>query len=456
MRDRPAIQLARSGRFVVEAWDGGYAIRDRIGTAGLRLEASAPDDELRIIGDAAWHRRGRALSIDPLVGGDTVRGVIPVGGGRILAGAGGGATAALYQAAEGTWWLVRRDDDLVVEPWALAGEALAVLGGRRVLVRAAGQLVVAEVGRPELRLGAIGPASVVLAARLILGARAIALVIADPDETIVAVRGLAGEVVHEIALPAARCAAIAEERGVAVVGCVGEVIAIDLRYGRVRARAPHAIAAVDLDADARFAAVQRRPGDEIEHLLLDELFARAAPEASAPVAALAPPVTAEVAPPPPVPPPPLVLPATWAALRPRPAVPRLDRAAADRVLEAMLDYVGALAFRGIAQAWDEGRLASDAGGLPFAREALGVVGVTHALAREQVVGATAPLAARARPPSTSCWSRTTARRRRWPSWRSSSSSIRSRPGCWSRSPRRPCGRGSRACSRSWSTIRRAR
>src|SRR5262249_27272779 len=139
-------------------------------------------------------------------------------------------------------------------PIAAAG-AVFPLAGRHVLA-IAGELRVIDASRGELaRLPVLDKAPALAACSLFAG-RAIAVLTRGASGTQLVVLHPTRGLLHQIGIPRPQCWAFAENRGLALIVADGELLAIDLRYGRIceRHTAPSPIAEITVDADGQFVA----------------------------------------------------------------------------------------------------------------------------------------------------------------------------------------------------------
>ncbi|MEO7732818.1 MAG: hypothetical protein ABIY55_17760, partial [Kofleriaceae bacterium] len=146
-------------------------------------------------------------------------------------------------------------DDQVSTTVIEAAGAVFPLTGRHALAIAS-DLRVIDASRGEVvRMPVLEKASVLAASSLFSG-RAIAVLTHNAQGAQFVVLHPTRGLLHQIAIPQPRCWAIAENRGVALLVVDDDVLAVDLRYGRIHERhaAPAAIQELALDADCQFVA----------------------------------------------------------------------------------------------------------------------------------------------------------------------------------------------------------
>jgi hypothetical protein len=171
-------------------------------------------------------------------------------------------------------------DDQVSTTAIEARGTLFPLTGRHVLA-IADDLRVIDTSRGELARMPVLEKATALAATSLFAGRAIAVLTRNAKGAQFVVLHPTRGLLHQIQIPIPRCWAIAEDRGIALVLADQDVIAVDLRYGRIQERhaAPAAITELALDADGQFVAFLGAPeGDEpapLVHTPYTELMAMA-------------------------------------------------------------------------------------------------------------------------------------------------------------------------------------
>jgi AAA+ superfamily predicted ATPase len=258
---------------------------------------------------------------------------------------------------------------------------LASLGGLRTLRASGREIRAADPGRLVHRVVLPGTGSIAEAGAILEGG-AIAVASRVCDGLDIDVIRLPGGRIHRLAIPGARRLVLAPARGRAVAATDGgEIVALDLRYGRVthRIAAPLQACAVDIDESGEALAIagHRDAGARLSAFLVPfaELFAGAQllpeprPQPRAPlksIAATVPPAiepadeSAALA----IPDRPLV--ALMLPTPPRPSAPVPAARPYDDDTEHLgdlLDLACARAARAVAEAWNRGALAAPAPGV---------------------------------------------------------------------------------------------
>jgi hypothetical protein len=475
-REYRTISLSRSGRFLAHRVPGGgdvggigaggIDVIDALGTSP-RHRVALPDGtvDFACVGEMLWvladaggaaagtpgRTTGTAIHRYLLHGGRPLQPAIRVAAGarRLAPSAGERAMTALVSGErhELAYGLA---DEVSTTPIDGPG-AMFPLTGRHVLA-IADELRVIDAGRGALARMAVLEKSTALVATSLFAGRAIAVLTRGPRGAQFVVLHPTRGLLHQIAIPEPRCWAIAENRGLALIAAEGDLVAVDLRYGRIQER--HAcpeigergdtgetagdIDELAIDADAQFVALAGtgRGGAPV-HLPYTELWASArrgsrgaagpAPEnrdenhadhgtaepdgngepppfAAAPSTAAARPDAADAAPlveeVPPQPPPVIVpdlvpralgsdLPPLQIAAPPDAPPYRLAREHVDDLVQ----LIELRAARAIAEAWNTGQLSRPSEDQrPFEREVLALLGRTGGYATDLLADAEARLA----------------------------------------------------------------
>ena len=432
------LSLSRSGRFLALRCPGRIEVIDALGTSP-RHSVAIPHDiiDFSCVGAMLWVldpggtiERYALNGLRPILPGIT----IGAGGRQITSSAGEHAVAALVSGAR-ELLVYAQDDHVVVDELALDA-VLFPMAGRRVLA-VAGDLRIVEPGRGDVARMPRPDGGTVLDATSLFDGRAIALLVGTPDAHVVVLRATGG-LVHKIAVPQPTHWAFAESRGLAVFVIEDrELIAVDLRYGRIQERHVAALAIDELafDADGQFiafASKSEQPGapPRIHHLAYTDFVAAARrgakpaepahddDESADPPAAVyaraviaepleAVPVRADaaelLAADTPLPPPPVVVPDRLPRALGDPLVPLVPLEAtapsgmppyesAHEHIDELLDVIAARTGRAIAQAWNSGRLSTPTDDLrPFEREVLAILGRTGGYALDLLANAEARL-----------------------------------------------------------------
>jgi hypothetical protein len=417
------IGMSRNGRWLLVRDDRSCELVDLAGTMPTRTVPVHPRAPCELVGRSLWLVEGDELvrrspgDLQPL--GRPAR--VPPGVTAIVAAPGATQEEALLVGPT-TVRAVRRDSALVVEEVAgvLAGEHLLALHGTRIYAAASGVVRAVDRGREVWRAALDGT---VVAGAVLFGGRSLAVHVRGRASDVVHVVMATGARVHQIAAPASRQWAVAEELGHAfLLGDDGDVTRLDLRYGRALGGGRPIVETVELavDQDAHQIVLVGADAREAIHVPVsaylltttgigrDEVdadpdadeaaVAEVAPpavDASRAVARPAepPPIDARSAAPAPVAPapPPVEIPALLPlALGPAPEVvppgATTSGLATGRAhLDALLDIVAARAAVAIAAAWNSGSLSpSNATHRPHEREVEALIGASGGFADDKL------------------------------------------------------------------------
>jgi hypothetical protein len=285
--DRRNLSLSRSGRFVAHRLADAVEVDvveviDALGTSPRqRVPVPGGATDFACVGDALWVLRGGAAIDRYALSGLKPRlPAIPVGpdAQRIAPSAGDHAVTALVLGEPNL--IAQAVDDQVSATPIKAGGAVFPLSGRHVLA-ISNDLRVIDASRGELlRLPVLDKATPLAACSLFAG-RAIAILTRGAGGAQFVVLHPTRGMLHQVAIPPPRCWAFAENRGVALVVAGDELLAIDLRYGRISERhaAPVEIDELALDGDGQFVAFLGTPDDTghapLVHTPFTELMASA-------------------------------------------------------------------------------------------------------------------------------------------------------------------------------------
>ena len=108
----------------------------------------------------------------------------------------------------------------------------------------------------------LSEAGEVRAVGALFAGRAIAMLTRDENSDLYWVLRPDGSLIHKVIIPRAERWAIAENRGTAVIRSdEGNLVVVDLRYGRVQSEAapPFAVADLDVDSDGQYVALAGEP-----------------------------------------------------------------------------------------------------------------------------------------------------------------------------------------------------
>jgi len=431
------IALSRSGRYLAVRHPDRIELVDALGTAPRRnLPITGEVIDFCCVGSMAWVvSRAGTIERYTLQGLRAVAPPIVIGDGaqRITPAAGDHTEAALIEGRRSL--LVHAPSEHVTIDTLALDATVFPLVGRRLLAISTSDVRVFEPGRDDVMRMPRFTAAPAIAAFSLFDGRALAVLTVSATESQIVVLRAQGGIVHKIAVPPPRRWAVAERRGVAVLAVDGpQLVAIDLRYGRVQEAYDTALAIEDLaiDADAQFIAFAGapdagEPSGAVHHMPYTDFVAavrrggsRSAPvddppasrevfggavvaEASDAVVPDAADADAELAPPTVPSPPPIALPdrpplALGVPPTPmtaeHPAPPPIAGYESPREhIDELVDLMAARAGRAIAAGWDSGRLSGSAGDLrPFEREVLALLGANGNFASELLADAERRLA----------------------------------------------------------------
>ena len=402
------IALSRTGRWVALARGDGLELADLLGTEHERvLPLHGPPvfvgRELWVLDGAVLHRIAPEDPQPP----SPPQLIVPGAPRAVVAGAGPNAVDAAivgepaYRVGvRGEAWLVQAIDELADH------ERVVAVQGHRVLAAGRRTLRALDRGRGEVWRAQV-PGEL-LAATVLFGGRALAVLARTPDGDQCRVLKASGAMIHQLALPPVVRWAVAEELGHGfLIGEDGRLSRVDLRYGRIAdvARPPIAVRELAVDQDGRHLVLVGDGADEagVLHVVVGDLFRggarRAADAEPEPAPADAPGADAATGEPPAAEPAerpapieiPDAAPLALGALPPEP--PQLEagespyESARDH-LDALLDVVASRTALAIADAWNSGRLSHrDKTQRPHELEVGALIGGVGGYAAEQLVEA---------------------------------------------------------------------
>jgi len=397
------VSMSRNGRFVAVARASAIDLVDALGTAPRATLLRPPGADFACVGTALWIVDGSAIrrwsfdgkAIEPAI-------ELPFAGGRLAAIA-GDDTSALVVTNDRAALAFGARDQVRTEAVDGLGAAVWPLAPRR-LARAQGDEVrIVEIGRGEVgRIARLGGTP--CDAWPLFGGRALAVRVRGAEEDAFVVCRADGAHVHRVDVPRVLHAAVAVQRGTAVIASEdGQLTVVDLRYGRVSAKgeAPIAIAGLDLDVDGQYVVLASEGDDApvVLHRPVVELFAGAKPARPVEDDRA---ITPEPARPDAADPGEVVAAAREAPTRP--AIPISDAlplglgrphsakpttaASAREHFDAQLELVAHQIALAIARAWNTGRLATPADQRhPHAREVAALLGKGAPQATSEVADA---------------------------------------------------------------------
>ena len=285
--------MSRSGRFVAIRQRNGLDLVDALGTAprkSLLLDGVLDFD---MIGQTLWVARDHALHRFALTDGQPIGEPIeqPLEHGHLVRAGGERANSALWlgyrrlllQDLEGTF----KSEDVTSE--ADAAAFVTLLGGRRLLVAQGNALRLRDVGRTSNVLEANLPKEGrVVGGSYLFGGRAIAVLMEGETQDRFIVLRPNGSLVHNVPIRKSRLCAVADARGLAVVLDPEEntLVSMDLRYGKMIAKAPAPLPVEDIaiDSDGKYITLggfqPQEADEELERAATDGASSDGAPGTS--------------------------------------------------------------------------------------------------------------------------------------------------------------------------------
>src|SRR5262245_45389030 len=265
MSEHRRLSMSRTGRWVAIRHSGEIELVDLLGARSNRTLPELSGD-FGFVGGELWGlERNRLYRVDPIELKQVAPALpLPAVPRALLAGHGHASAEAIAIGAPPVRVAVR-GEMVEVEPLdeITPDEDAIALHGQRVFVAGRAALRAIDRGR-ELWRGA-GVDGHVLAASVMFGGRAIAMLVRGDDGDGFRVLRTTGAPIHHVSVPRAEQWAIAEEIGHGfVVGADREMVRVDLRYGRVIASAPApiAVAAIAVDQDGRHMVVLGEGADD--------------------------------------------------------------------------------------------------------------------------------------------------------------------------------------------------
>ncbi|GAB4511718.1 MAG: hypothetical protein Tsb0020_29600 [Haliangiales bacterium] len=259
--------MSRSGRFVAIRQADGVDVVDPLGPAPRKTLLRADIIDFACVGSALWvvsEGRLERFALDGpgselvALGEPTA---LPLRNGRLSPVSSGVIPGALWV---GYTRFLLQEIDGALDAEDLRDEAgtdafIGLLGGRRVLIAAGGAVRVRDVGRSDVAETRLPIDGAVVACASLFGGQAIAVLVeADSGDTVVVMRSN-GALVHRVGLACTSQWAVADSRGVALLRELesGRLLAVDLRYGKLVARAvsPLDVTEIAIDADGKYVAL---------------------------------------------------------------------------------------------------------------------------------------------------------------------------------------------------------
>ncbi len=271
--------MSRSGRFVALRGAGTVELVDALGTAPRSQHTSPTLVDFACVGAMLWLLEPRRIRRFALDSGKPIEPSIelPTDGVALSSAVGDAAYNAVVAGAapvlaHGLY------DRTSLEPLPADTRGFA-MHGRRVALAAADGVRVIESGKGELFRVLPGDGALVLHATSLFSGQAMVALQRGDGSDVFWVWRANGALIHRIHVPTAERWAIAESRGVGVVRTTtGELVVVDLRYGRVQGEAtpPMRVDDFDVDADGQYVVMASTPdGDALPpvlHVPFTDLF----------------------------------------------------------------------------------------------------------------------------------------------------------------------------------------
>jgi len=279
--------IASSGRHVAIRSDGEISLIDAFGIAQRQSFPAADVIDFAFVGEALWllerHRLHR-LALDTQRGQRVID--VPVELAEPATGLGpcaGVQSQAAVIYGELPRFALVTGARCTVEPIATEpDERVYPLIGRRMLVVGKRSVRSLEVGHGTTRRLAFVPPGRIVDAVSLFSGRAIGLLSQGDAEDVFHVVNADGAIIHRVVFASAHRWSIGATRGIALACAAGQLVAIDLRYGRISARAnmPWAIDDLGIDADGQYVVIAGEPSGgaaaPVVHVSTTDLFATAA------------------------------------------------------------------------------------------------------------------------------------------------------------------------------------
>ena len=276
--------MSRTGRFVALRAKETIDLVDALGTAPRQALSAAGVVDFACVGTMVWLLERRRLARYLLDGARPLEPALelPDDAIAITASIGENAHTAVVlgarpHLANGLY------DRVSAEPLeATDDERVFPLHGRRVVLASGSQLRFVEVGRGVSGRAMLSEAGEVRAIGALFAGRAIAMLTRDENNDLYWVLRPDGSLIHKVIIPRAERWAVAENRGTAVIRSdEGNLVVVDLRYGRVQSEAapPFPVADLDVDSDGQYVALAGEPdatGTPVLHVPATDLFSAAA------------------------------------------------------------------------------------------------------------------------------------------------------------------------------------
>ncbi|MBE7449846.1 MAG: ATP-binding protein [Kofleriaceae bacterium] len=278
------VSMSRTGRFVALRARDTIDLVDALGTAPRQSLAAAGVIDFACVGTMVWLLEPRRLRRFLLDGARPLEPslALDADADALAASIGENAHTALVLGARpalanGLY------DRVSAEPFDLGDDERAFpLHGRRVLLAGKSALRFVEVGRGEAGRAMLTDAGEIRAAGALFAGRAVAMLTRDEHNDLFWVLRPNGSLIHKVIVPRADRWALAENRGVALVASAeGNLVVVDLRYGRVQSEAapPWPVHDLDVDSDGQYVVLAGEPdasGTPVLHVPSTDLFSAAA------------------------------------------------------------------------------------------------------------------------------------------------------------------------------------
>ncbi len=278
------VSMSRSGRFVALRAKDTIDLVDALGTAPRQALPLGGATDFCCVGPMLWVLRDTRIQRYTLDGGKPIEPPIELPGPAtaVEAAIGDNAHTALVLGpapvlAHGLY------DRVNAEPIDAGDGAVFPLQGRRVVIAGGDGLRFVEIGRGEAARAMLAEGGEVLSACALFAGRALAVLTRGETSDLFWVLRPTGSLIHKVTVPRATRWAVAENRGVAVIGTEeGALVVVDLRYGRVQseAAAPLPVRDLDVDSDGQYIVIAGEPEASgvpaVVHAPATDLFSAAA------------------------------------------------------------------------------------------------------------------------------------------------------------------------------------
>ena len=289
--------MSSDGRFVAIRQTHAMEIVDALGTLPRVALDDALDGDFSCVGAELWvaHESLRRFCLETKQLLDTTP--LPTGSYQLVTTPGTDAQTGLC-VGSAVLLIQRRDSDLQITDISTecTKETFTCpIGGKRLLVANNIRVALRDAGGSEIVSAPLPQRGQVLSGASILAGRALATLVRTDREAYVVVLNPKGRLIHIIKIPPVTHVTWATQRGIALAATVDtNILAIDLRLGRILAeqRAPVAAEGLAVDVNGQFVALAGYKQDDflsVFHIPYSDLFGsqptskRASPESSTPL-----------------------------------------------------------------------------------------------------------------------------------------------------------------------------